>query len=422
MDYLKLLRIEIERRYGRQPESPVDYNDLALTIRKTTGDDISNYTLMRIWGHVKDTSSPRLGTLSNLARYAGYAGWGDFVAHKDQELADGVLVLPPETPQAKEEQKTLPPLYRNLIIAIVLFLLGVAVGLLIPRGKAAPRYEQTSGTVVSKSGDQLSWALDMGTWTLTITGNGRMKDFRRGAPAEAWLEYRDSLRSVIIGEGVTHIGDCAFRKCRRLVSATLPQSCTSIGDFTFDDCSGLSDITLPAGLKQLGCTSFYGCRRLKEIVLPPGITRIETETFCYCSSLESCSILGPVVIVDEYAFAECKSLAHITLPEGLRRIGVSAFSNCESLQEMNVPEGVTHIQEYAFQGCTALTELTLPTTLSDVALQAFALCTGLRHIDSRAQKAPDLNDDVFIGVPPSTVRLTFPQGANYTSWETALGL
>ena len=83
MDYLQQLKTEIERRYGRQPESPVDYSELALQIKKITGKEISSYTLMRIWGHVKNNSSPRQDTLSNLARYAGYAGWKDFVAQKD---------------------------------------------------------------------------------------------------------------------------------------------------------------------------------------------------------------------------------------------------------------------------------------------------------------------------------------------------
>ena len=435
MDYLLLLKTEIERRFGRQPESPVDYNDLALNIQRVTGKEISSYTLMRIWGHVKNTSSPRQDTLSNLARYAGYAGWADFVEKKNQEAGDGAEVKTPmEALPEKKAKASVPPSeskksvgtrpskwLRKLIAAFFFILIGIAVGILISRGIShSGKYAQETGIVVSEKGDELSWTLDMGNWALTITGKGKMKDFSLSAPAEAWLEYRDSLRSVVIGEGITHIGTCAFWHCPLLASAKLPKSCTSIGDNAFDGCSVLSDITLPDGLTQLGRTAFWGCQKLKKIVIPAGVTRIGSQLFCNCTNLESCTILGPITNVESYAFAECGALGQIELPEGVTRIGTSAFSNCRSLQEMNVPEGVTRILQYAFHNCSSLTEVTLPSTLTNIGPQAFECCTSLRHIDCRAIKAPDLGGDVFIGIPSSTIRLTYPEGANYTSWLNAL--
>lgn len=447
MDYLQQLKTEIERRYGRQPESPVDYSDLALQIKKKTGKEISSYTLMRIWGHVKNNSSPRQDTLSNLARYAGYAGWKDFVGQKDAlAVSDRVEDGNSETHEsegvssaqksvdvsvnkqeldlrggANEKKETIrkgnPVLM--LGVAVVLISLGIGLGLLIRKHASAPPHEFVSDVLVSDEGT-LSWSLDMTTWELTVTGNGQMMDFRRGAPAEAWLEYRDSLRSVVIGEGVTHIGDCAFRNCTMLASVVLPKSCTSIGDYAFDRCSALTNIDLPAGLTSIGRTAFWGCKRLQKIVLPRGVTRIESELFCYCSSLQSCSILGPITSLNEYAFAECESLEHIQLPEGLQLIGLSAFSNCYSLTRMDIPEGVATIYDYAFHNCKSMTEVTLPSTLSYVGNQAFELCSHLRHIDCRAPKAPDLGYDIFIGIPPSSVRLTYPQGANYSNWFSLL--
>ena len=38
---------------------------------------------------------------------------------------------------------------------------------------------------------------------------------------------------VTVPEGVTSIGDSAFRCCSRLTSITLPDSVTSIGDWAF---------------------------------------------------------------------------------------------------------------------------------------------------------------------------------------------
>ncbi len=434
MDYLQLLKTEVERRYGRQPESPVDYSELALEIQKATGKDISSYTLMRLWGHVKNTSSPRQDTLSNLARYAGYTGWKDFVSKADGLAASAApsekvsvdafdsvnnvkTVLQEEIKDNRWKKN--PALV--LAIASLAILIGVGLGFLLRKGVSEPPHELVSDILVSDN-DTLSWTLDMTTWELTISGNGRMKDFRRGGTPEAWLEYRDSLRSVIIGEGITHIGDCAFRDCPLLASVSLPKSCTSIGNYTFDLCSALTAIVLPEGLTSIGRTAFWGCSHLQEIVLPRGITSIEDELFCYCSNLRFCTILGDITYIKAYAFAECEALTHIDLPEGLNSIGMSAFSNCHSLEEINIPEGVTHINLYAFHDCSALKTVTLPSTLTDVGMEAFEFCTALHHIDCHASTAPHLEDDVFIGIPPSTVRLTYPAGADYSSWKTALGI
>lgn len=434
MDYLQLLKTEVERRYGRQPESPVDYSELALEIQKATGKDISSYTLMRIWGHVKNTSSPRQDTLSNLARYAGYTGWKDFVSKADALAASATLSgqKPMGVDDSVNNVKTVlqegikenrrkknPTLV--LAVAALVILIGVGMGLFLWKGVSEPTHELVSDILVSNN-DTLSWTLDMTTWELTISGNGRMKDFRRGGTPEAWLEYRDSLRSITIGEGVTHIGDCAFRDCPLLASVSLPKSCTSIGCYSFDRCSALTAIALPEGLTSIGRTAFWGCRHLQEIVLPRGITSIEDELFCYCSSLRSCTILGNITVIEDYAFAECEALTHIDQPEGLKSIGMSAFSNCHSLEEIIVPEGVIQIFLYAFHDCSSLKTVTLPSTLANVGMEAFEYCTALLHIDCHASTSPHLEGDVFIGIPPSTVRLTYPAGADYSSWKTALGI
>ena len=437
MDYLQLLKTEVERRYGRQPESPVDYNELALEIQKATGKNISSYTLMRIWGHVKNTSSPRQDTLSNLARYAGYTGWKEFVSKADaladsaapsERVSSGIYDsvnnvksnLRGGTNTNKENKwKKNPTLV--LAVAALLILIGVGLGFILRKCASEPPHELVSDILIFDN-DTLSWSLDMTTWELTISGNGRMKGFRREGMPEAWLEYRDSLRSVEIGEGITHIGNCAFRDCPLLASISLPESCTSIGNYTFDRCPALTAIVLPERLTSIGGAAFWGCSHLQEIVLPRGVTSIEGELFCYCSGLHSCTILGDIKYIKAYAFAECEALVRINLPEGLKEIETSAFSNCHSLKEIFIPEGVTQIEMCAFHDCSSLQAVTLPSTLTDVGMEAFEYCTALLHIDCHASIAPHLEDDVFIGIPPSTVRLTYPAGADYSSWKTALGI
>ena len=54
--------------------------------------------------------------------------------------------------------------------------------------------------------------------------------------------YLPGLKTVIIEEGVTSIGACAFRDGDRLMSVTIPSSVTSIGSSAFYGCDSLTDI------------------------------------------------------------------------------------------------------------------------------------------------------------------------------------
>lgn len=57
-----------------------------------------------------------------------------------------------------------------------------------------------SGTVNS----QISWVLDGDTGILTVAGNGAIPSYRSSdAP---WYDYRESVQSIVISEGITEVG------------------------------------------------------------------------------------------------------------------------------------------------------------------------------------------------------------------------
>ena len=79
-------------------------------------------------------------------------------------------------------------------------------------------------------GPHLKWHLtDYGV--LTISGKGIMKDYTSWSP---WIY--DSVKRVIIADGVTTIGDNAFNGCSSLTSVTIPNSVTTIGWRAFNGC------------------------------------------------------------------------------------------------------------------------------------------------------------------------------------------
>ena len=92
-------------------------------------------------------------------------------------------------------------------------------------------------------GPNLTWTFD-GTDTLTISGTGEMDNWD-GVYGIPWLDYSGSIKSVVIENGVTSIGKCAFMNCSSLTSITIPDSVTSIGQDAFYDCYNLESIFLP---------------------------------------------------------------------------------------------------------------------------------------------------------------------------------
>lgn len=77
------LKEEVARKFGRDIESPSNFDALSLEIKRDTGEDVSVSTLKRIWGYVKYEHHPRNEILSIIAKYVGYKDWKDFVESTD---------------------------------------------------------------------------------------------------------------------------------------------------------------------------------------------------------------------------------------------------------------------------------------------------------------------------------------------------
>ena len=88
-----------------------------------------------------------------------------------------------------------------------------------------------------KCGDNVIYSLDTETGVLTISGKGNMinyNDYDYDNYGNNPFYYRRSnIKTVIIKNGVTSIGDYTFYYCKSLISVTIPDSVTNIGDSAF---------------------------------------------------------------------------------------------------------------------------------------------------------------------------------------------
>lgn len=136
---------------------------------------------------------------------------------------------------------------------------GIAWGWAQDRETLNSKCKLTEQVDSGSCGEALTWSLST-AGDLTVSGTGDMADFAAtGAP---WAEYRDQVKLVIVGQGVTSIGSSAFQDCKNLETVSLPGSLTALGEAAFLRCGKLTNVKLPASLKSVGEDCFTGCEKL----------------------------------------------------------------------------------------------------------------------------------------------------------------
>ena len=187
------------------------------------------------------------------------------------------------------------------------------------------------------------------------------------------------LASVILGNNVTNIEGMAFMYCKALKSITLP-NITHIGSSAFNNCLSLDSVTLGNGLRNIADNLFYQCSSLTHITIPDSIERIGEHAFYNCKLLKTIYIPNTVNMIGKYAFSGCSSLESIHIPNGVTEIGERTFENCTSLQAVNLPKTISSIRYYAFAGCASLTEINIPEGVQKIESNTFQNCTSLLKI------------------------------------------
>ena len=266
-------------------------------------------------------------------------------------------------------------------------------------------------------GDEVQWVLtDEGT--LLIFGTGPMYDYYKSGTTHSYKppyydDYRSLIKSIVIEEGVTTIGDYAFIGCDNVTSISIPEDLTSIGEHAFDYCSSLLNITVPESVTIIRDYAFSRCSSLTSITIPEGVTSIREFAFYGCSSLTSITIPDGLTSIEGGVFWDCSSLTSITIPEGVTSIGGSAFRNCSGLTNIDIPDGVTRVGYYAFCDCTGLTSIVIPDGVTSIEFGVFQRCANLSSIVI-PQGVTSIEYDAFNGCS-SLTKMVVPE--NVTSIE-----
>lgn len=195
------------------------------------------------------------------------------------------------------------------------------------------------------------------TYTLTISGNGAMMDYA-SASKQPWANKRTSITEVVIGEGVTSLGDYALSGASNLTqiefsksstietigkralektaltSMSVPDSVTEMKEQCLGEISTLTSVQIGSGLETPGNWMFYGDNALTTITVDSNNENFFAE--------------------NGVLFGRDDSSSYHT---------ILLYPAAKTETSYSIPEGTVHIASYAFQNCTNLTSIEIPSTL-----------------------------------------------------------
>ena len=300
------------------------------------------------------------------------------------------------------------------------------------------------GTCGATEKDSVNWALtknsDGSTYTLTISGEGAMADYksniRNSNATQPWRAGQtgidvEKITKIVVKPGVTKIGAFAFNGITNVTEYDIAATVADIGkwgletssvehfylnenpNYTVDDgvllnadkteliaypggAAPRDSYTIPSTVTTVASGAFVGCDAAK-LVIPSTVTTLpswsfnggtikeivcNTETlpdsvFPNIETLEKISFGSAIKTLPKQAMFGCPKLCDVTLPDGLTSIGEQAFMNCAALSCIKFPTSLESIGRQAFIRCTALSGIEFPEGLKKIGDQAFFRCTAL---------------------------------------------
>ncbi len=324
-------------------------------------------------------------------------------------------------------------------------------------------------------GTNLTWTL-YNDGELIVKGTGAMTDWvdSRDVP---WKSVRSSIKKVTIKQGVTTIGEQAFKLCSNLTKVNLSNTVVTLREGSFVECDALVEVTLPESVTSIEGGVFGSCDNLKKVTILsrtttfgsyPSFSNLSSSFAIYGyygstaqSYAQRCGIdfvpldYGDVVdggncgtnltwkLYDNGAlvisgtgkmtnwayftsapwFSQSSSVKSITIANGVTSIGDYAFVFCDNLPHMTIPDSVTSIGKGAFSQCTKLESITIPAGVTTIGEDAFDLCWNLSKFTVNKGNKYFSNDSYGVLFNKDKTKLIcYPAGNTRTSYTVPAGV
>lgn len=264
-------------------------------------------------------------------------------------------------------------------------------------------------TVISGDcGDDIVYTL-YSNGVLELSGTGSTYNYH-SKNTSPWYDYRDTITAVVIGDGITALGNQLFSRHSAIARVSLPSSLTTIGANTFHGCSSLTEICFPEGIATIGRYAFHSsglktvyCNSTSEdwklVYIDDYNTPLINADYHFKAAEEAVTALYSGICGDAVTWTLSgngrltlegegetynyhskllppwndykASITSVYVSDGITYIGTQLFRNCSNITEVYIGEGVACIGGNCFSGCTSLSDISLPKSLTDIARYAF---------------------------------------------------
>lgn len=179
-------------------------------------------------------------------------------------------------------------------------------------------------------------------YILTFSGEGEIQDFPDHHNSKGWYSYRDKITKIVVGEGITYIGDYALSE------------------------TAATELVLPSTVEEISDLAFYATNQpyncLESIMIPEENQYYKIEDEILFTKDGSVLVKAPVKFKT--------GITEYTLPDTVERIGTCAFTNA-SLKKIDLDNNnLKEIGRYAFYN-SHLEEVYIPDTVTEMGWSCF---------------------------------------------------
>ena len=271
----------------------------------------------------------------------------------------------------------------------------------------------------------VNWSFEIitasdGTKSARITGATITGDYTRSVNIPS-VYVKDEVEYP-----VTEIKSGAFNgKTQIFGPLTIPEGITKIGENAFKGTQIYGEVVIPSTVTSIGYSAFENCKGITSVVLPEGLKTLESYTFKNCTALRKINI-DKVTELKLECFRDCYALYDITLSDSIQTIGNSVFYQCYSLDQLFDISSVTSLGTNVFYNCKRIEGFIMPNVSFDLAF--FSGCSGVKYYEVKEgnEKYITIDGVIFDKTDNGATLLLYPankDGSVYTipSQVTTIG-
>ncbi len=172
--------------------------------------------------------------------------------------------------------------------------------------------------------------------TILLRGTGEMYDYGNENPSPFY--DNENLKTLMVSDNITSIGNRAFYNCENLTSASLPTTLKTLGSGCFlykyenlGEVNGLTSIAIPNGLTEIGDGAFWGSA-VTSLTVPPSVETVGQSVCQGCTNLETVRYEGAVI--GEFMFIHCTGLKNFTIATTVKELSMHCFRDCKALESI----------------------------------------------------------------------------------------